>query len=82
MTEPLGFVVLARRPSPLIKGEWRDEIVSAVFPAYPNGLEQAQNALEACRQREERERARSIELDYDWGESPEFVIGAITERTP
>lgn len=41
MSEPLGFVVLAKRPNQ------PDEIISAVFPAYPNGLEQAQNVLES-----------------------------------
>ena len=75
MSSSLGFVVLARRPGQPA------EPVSAVFPAYPNGLEQAQNALESC----ERKRTfcdclpcqRKNELN-----PVEYVIGEISERTP
>lgn len=75
MASPLGFVVLARRPGR------PDQPVSAVFPAYPNGLEQAQNVLESRQKEYARQGAVLAEVNLDQ-EPEEYVIGEITERTP
>ncbi|WP_164681164.1 hypothetical protein [Mycobacterium intracellulare] len=77
----LGFVVLARRPNQ------PDEIVSAVFPAYPNGLEQAQNVLESCRAKEAKSADWLAENTFSDGtdidDPVEYVIGQISEvETP
>lgn len=74
MTEPLGFVVLAHRPGQ------PDEPVSAIFPAYPNGLEQAHNVLESCEKRRNEELSvHPIDDLLD----VEYVIGQISEvETP
>lgn len=71
MSSSLGFVVLARRPNQ------PDEIVSAVFPAYPNGMEQAQNVLESCWKRNANRSINDLD-DFD----VTYCIGEISERTP
>lgn len=59
----LGFLVLARRPNP--NGHGTEQIpLSAVFP----DLEQAQNALEYCRQKAVREGVALDEVEYVIGE--------------
>lgn len=81
--QPLGYVVLARRPNQPA------EPVSAVFPAYPKGLEQAQNVLESCEDRNAR-LARLLTdppagaADVNPAHMPEldpveYVIGQISE---
>lgn len=77
MSSPLGFVVLARRPGQ------PDEIVSAVFPDYPNGLEQAQNVLESFAAKSaRRERDQQVQNLESFADPVEYVIGEIAERTP
>ncbi|OCB15094.1 hypothetical protein [Mycobacterium intracellulare] len=73
MTSLLGFVVLARRPN--MPHGYSYEPVSAVFPEYPNGLEQAQNACES-----QNSKRDSFDRDPDLGVV--YVVGAITEGTP
>ena len=85
MSESLGFVVLARRPGQ------PPEPVSAVFPVYPNGLEQAQNVLESCQQRcacnHRHDDHGQWGCRQDWClctdfEQGTYCIGEISERTP
>lgn len=73
MTDVVGYVVLARRPN--MPHGYSYETVSAVFPEYPNGLEQAQNACESQNSKRDR-----FDLDPDLGVV--YVIGEIAERTP
>lgn len=60
------------------------EPVSAVFPEYPNGLEQAQNVLESRNTRLEPGcdgRCARYECICDGSNPVEYCIGEISERT-
>lgn len=78
MTNPLGFVVLARRPNP--PHGYTYEPVSAVFPEYPKGLEQSQNVRKSCED-SPFEFCRNGRVLSGNPAPVEYVIGEINERS-